>query len=90
MGVSSTSTGVILGQSVNITCNVLRSIPTNYTIVWTLTRISDGNVTTLTEDGETLILTDITEDELGTYTCTTTNSADLSGSANITIGRKCN
>ena len=85
MGVSATSTGVILGQSVNITCNVSRSIPTDYAIEWTLTRVANDNVTTLTEDGETLMLTDITEDELGAYTCTAANSANLSGSANITI-----
>ena len=82
--VSATSSRIAVGQSTNITCSITRSVPSDYTIEWTLTSTSDVT-TTLTETGETLILTDIAEDEFGTYTCTVTNAADLSGSADTTI-----
>ena len=82
--VSATSSRIAVGQSTNITCSIARSVPSNYTIEWTLTSTSDVT-TTLNETGETLMLTDIAENEFGTYTCTATNAADLSGSGNTTI-----
>ena len=84
VSVSATSSRIAVGQSTNITCSIARSVPNDYTIQWTLTSTSDVT-TTLTETGETLTLADIAEDEFGTYTCTVTNAADLSGSATITI-----
>ena len=84
MTVSAASSRVSVGQSLNITCSISRTLPSDYTIEWTLSNTT-GGATTLTETGETLTLTDITDTDLGTYTCTVTNSADLSGSANITI-----
>ena len=86
--VSATSTRIALGQSTNLTCSISRSVPANYTIEWTLTD-GDGATTTLDETGETLVLSDITEDGFGVYTCTATNSAGLSGSGNVTIERGC-
>ena len=77
-----------VGQFLNITCSISRTSPSNYTIEWTLTN-STGATNTLTETGETLVLADITEEQFGTYTCTATNSADLSGSANTTIEEEC-
>ena len=49
-----------------------------------MTNTNDGT-TTLNETGDTLVVTDIAEDEFGTYKCTATNSADLSGSVTVTI-----
>ena len=88
--VTATSSRIALGQSTNLTCSITRSVPSNYTIEWTLTNIDDVT-TTLSDTEESLAITDIAEDAFGTYTCTVTNSAGLSGSANITIeqgGRK--
>ena len=82
--VSATSTRIAVGQSTTLTCSISRSNPSNYTIEWSLTNTNDVT-TTLAEAGETLVVTDIADDEFGTYTCNVTNSADLSGSANITI-----
>ena len=81
---SATRSRILVGQSTNISCSVSRTVPTAYTIEWTLTTTS-GGTTTLTQTGETLMLTDISEDEFGTYTCNVTNSAGLSGTADITI-----
>ena len=81
--VSASSTRIALGQSTNLTCTISRSVPT---IEWTLTD-GDGVTTTLDETGETLVLSDITEDGFGVYTCTATNSAGLPG--NITIEQGC-
>ena len=89
MSVSAISTRIAVGQSVNITCSVSRSVPNDSTIEWTLTDTSSTTTTTLDEDGEMVVITNIMEDEFGTYTCTAMNSADLSGSANITIEEGC-
>ena len=88
--VTATSSRIALGQSTNLTCSITRSVPSNYTIEWTLTN-TDDVATTLSDTEETLVITDIAENEFGVYTCNATNSAGLSGSANITIeqgGRK--
>ena len=86
--VSATNPRLVLGPSTNITCSITRSVPSNYTIEWTLTN-TDDVTTTLINTEQTLV---VTRGEFGTtYTCTATNSAGLSGSANITIeegGRK--
>ena len=82
--VTATSSRVALGQSTNLTCSITRSVPSNYTIEWTLTN-TDDVTTTLSDTEETLVITDIAENEFGTYTCTANNSAYLSGSANTTI-----
>ena len=82
--VTATSSRIALGQSTNLTCSITRSVPSNYTIEWTLTN-TDDVTTTLNDTEETLVITAIAEDVFGIYTCTVTNSADLSGSANITI-----
>ena len=88
--VTATSSRIALGQSTDLTCSITRSVPSNYTIEWILTN-TDDVTTTLSDTEETLVITDITENEFGVYTCTVTNLADLTGSANITIeqgGRK--
>ena len=82
--VSATSSRIAIGQSTTLTCSITRSVPSDYTIEWTLTNTNDVT-TTLTETGETLILTNIAENEFGTYTCTVTNAANLSHSANTAI-----
>ena len=82
--VSATSTRIAVGQSTTLTCFISRSNPSDFTVEWSLTNTNDVT-TTLAETGETLVVTDIADDEFGTYTCNVTNSADLSGSANITI-----
>ena len=84
MTVTATSSRIALGQSTDLTCSITRSVPSNYTIEWTLTN-TDDVTTTLSDTEETLVITDIAEDEFGVYICTVTNSANLSGSANITI-----
>ena len=88
--VTATSSRIALGQSTDLICSITRSVPSNYTIKWTLTN-TDDVTTTLSDIEDTLVVTDIAEDMFGIYTCTATNSAHLSGSANITIkqgGRK--
>ena len=82
--VSATSTRIAVGQSTTLTCTISRSNPSDYTVEWSSTNTNDVT-TTLAETGETLVVTDIADNEFGTYTCNVTNSADLSGSANITI-----
>ena len=84
VSVSATRTRILVGHSINITCSIARTVPTNYTIEWTLTNTSEVT-TVLAEAGETLLLTDISEAEFGVYTCNATNTAGLSGSADITI-----
>ena len=86
--VSATSTRIALGQSTDLMCSISRNVPADFTIEWTLTD-GDGATTTLNETGETLVLSDITEDGFGAYTCTATNSAGLSGSGNVTIEQGC-
>ena len=82
--VSATSITIAVGQSTTLTCSISRSNPSDYTVEWSLTNTNDVT-TTLAETGETLVVTDIADNEFRTYTCNVTNSADLSGSANITI-----
>ena len=82
--VSATNTRIDVGQSTTLTCSISRSNPSDYTVEWSLTNTNDVT-TTLAETGETLVVTDIADDEFGTYTCNVTNSADLSGSENIRI-----
>ena len=82
--VSATSTRIAVGQSTTLTCSISKSNPSDNTVEWSLTNTNDVT-TTLVGTGETLVVTDIADNEFGTYTCNVTNSADLSGSVNITI-----
>ena len=81
---TATRTRLLVSESTNITCSVSSSNPTEVTLVWTLNSTSNV-VTTLDETGEILVVSNIGEDEFGTYTCSATNTANLTGSASITI-----
>ena len=52
--------------------------------MWTLTN-TNNITTTLDETGQILVVTNIEENDFGTYTCNVTNSAGLSATAEITI-----
>ena len=82
--VSATRTTVAVGQSTTFTCSANRTNPDVSSVAWSFTDINDMT-TILSETGEMLELLNITEDDIGTYTCNLTNSADLSGTASITI-----
>ena len=87
--VTATQTRISEGQSTTLTCSIIESNPSDPNITWSLTDIS-GTTTILSgETGQTLQLSDIAEDEFGTYTCNATNSADLSGTGDITIEQGC-
>ena len=81
---TATRTRLLVNESTNITCSVSGGNPTEFTLVWTLNSTSNV-VTTLDETGEILVISNIGEDEFGTYTCSVTNTANLTGSASITI-----
>ncbi len=75
---------IALGQSVSLFCNVTRANPNvNLTYVWRIVSVS-----TLTEETNTLVLSNITADQFGTYQCEVTNDAG-SGSATISIEQGC-
>ncbi len=75
---------IALGQSVSLFCNVTRVNPNvNFTYVWR--RVSVSN---LTEETNTLVLSNITADQFGDYQCEVTNDAG-SGSGTIPIQRGC-
>ena len=81
---TATRTRQLVSESTNITCSVSSSNPAEFTLVWTLNS-TNNVVTTLDETGEILVVSNIGEDEFGTYTCSATNTANLTGSASITI-----
>ena len=68
-----------LGDSLNITCSVIRGNPDNYD--FSFTNIDSGITV---RPGPTLMLTDIMLIDLGTYRCDLTNGAGT-GSDTITI-----
>ncbi len=75
---------IALGQSVSLFCDVTRANPSvNFTYVWRRVLIS-----ALSEKTNTLVLSNITADQFGTYQCEVTNDAG-SGSARICIGQGC-
>ena len=83
MNVLATRTRLLVNGSTTLNCTVTSSNPSNFTLVWTLTTTSGS--TTITSTNQTLVLSSVGEDEFGTYTCNVTNSAGLSGTADITI-----
>ena len=89
MSVSATQTRIAVGQSTTLTCSADRSNPSGITFAWSFTETSGVTTILSGETGQTLQLSDIAEDEFGTYTCNSTNSANLSGSANIAIEQGC-
>ena len=89
VSVTATQTRIAVGQSTTLSCSIDASNPDDSTITWFLTDTSDVTTILSGETGQTLQLSDIAEDEFGTYTCNATNSEDLSGSADITIEQGC-
>ncbi len=75
---------IALGQSVSLFCNVTRANPNvNFAYIWRRVLVS-----TLSEETNTLVLSNITADQFGTYQCEVTNDAG-SGSATIRIEEGC-
>ena len=89
MSVSATQTRIAVGQSTTLTCSVDRSNPNGITYAWSFTDTSDVTTILSGETGQTLQLSDIIQNEFGTYTCNATNSEGLSGTADITIEQGC-
>ena len=89
VSVTATQTRIAVSQSTTLTCSVDRSNPSSITFAWSFTETSGVTTILSGETGQTLQLSDIAEDEFGTYTCNSTNSASLSGTANITIEQGC-
>ena len=81
VSVSATQLRLPVNGSTTLTCTVVSSNPTDFTLQWTLTNTSDVTITL----NQTLQLSNIRVDQFGTYTCNVTNSASLSGQADITI-----
>ncbi len=75
---------IALRQTVSLFCNVTRANPNvNFTYVWRIVSVS-----TLTEETNTLVLSNITADQFGTYQCEVINDAG-SGSETISIEQGC-
>ena len=89
VSVSATQTRIAVGQSTTLTCSVDRSNPSDITYTWSFTDTSGATTILSGETGQTLQLSDIAENEFGTYTCNATNSASLNGTTNIAIERGC-
>ena len=70
-----------VGQSVTLTCNVTRGNPMSYTYTWTHV---DTSQTLSGETSNTLMLTDIMLDTIGTYMCEVMNAVGV-GSGNVTF-----
>ena len=75
---------VPLSGSTTLNCSVTSSNPSDFSVMWTLTNTS-GSIVTLTDTGQILMVSNIKEEDFGNYTCNVTNSAGLSGTAEITI-----
>ena len=89
VSVTATQTRIAVGQSTTLTCSIAASNPDVSTISWSFTDTSGATTILSGETGQTLQLSDIAEDEFGTYTCTATNSEDLSGTGDVTIEQGC-
>ena len=89
VSVTATQTRIAVGQSTTLTCSIAASNPNDSTISWSFTNTSGATTILSGETGQTLELSDIAENEFGSYTCTATNSEDLSGTADITIEQGC-
>ena len=89
VSVTATQTRIAVSQSTTLACSIDASNPDVSTISWSFTNTSGVTTILSGETGQTLQLSDIVEDEFGTYTCNSTNSASLSGTANITIEQGC-
>ena len=89
VSVTATQTRIAEGQSTTLTCSIITSNPSDPNITWSF--INTSGVTTILsgKTGQTLQLSDIAEDEIGTYTCNATNSEGLSGTGDITIEQGC-
>jgi len=87
--VTTTQTRIVVGQSTTLTCSIIASNPSDPNITWSFTDTSGVTTILSGETGQTLQLSDIAEDEFGTYTCNATNSRGLSGTGDITIERGC-
>ena len=81
---SATSTRLLVNEPTTLNCEVTVSNPSDFTVMWTLTNTS-GDTIPLSETELTLVLSSIGENEFGTYTCNVTNSANLSGTAEVSI-----
>ena len=89
VSVTATQTRIAVDQSTNLTCSIDASNPDVSTISWSFTNTSGATTILSGETGQTLQLSDIAEDEFGTYTCNATNSEGLSGTGDITIEQGC-
>ena len=81
---SATTTRLLVNEPTILKCSVTVGNPSDFTVMWTLTNTS-GDTITLNETEPTLEVSRIGEDEFGIYTCNVTNSAGLSGVAEIAI-----
>ena len=82
--VSASRTRLLVNESTTLSCSVSVSNPSNISVMWTLTNTNNITIT-LNETGEILVVTNIEENDFGTYTCNVTNLAGLSATAEITI-----
>ena len=89
VSVTATQTRIAVGQSTTLTCSIDASNPDVSTISWSFTDTSGATTILSGETGQTLQLSDIAENEFGTYICNATNSEDLSGTEDITIEQGC-
>jgi len=89
VSVTATQTRIAEGQSTTLTCSIITSNPSDPNITWSFTNTSGVTTIVSGETGQKLQLSDTAEDEFGTYTCNATNSANLSGTGDITIEQGC-
>ncbi len=75
---------IALGQSVSLFCNVTRANPSvDFTYVWRMV-----SSLTLPDETNTLVLSNITANQFGTYSCEVTNDAGT-GSGTLSIEQGC-
>ena len=89
VSVSATQTRITVGQSTILTCSIIASNPNDPTFAWSFTDTSGVTTILSGETGQTLQLSNIAENEFGTYICNAINSANLSGTVNIIIEQGC-
>lgn len=79
-------TQVNLGGTTTLFCNVTRTNPeVNGIFVWENMRTGRA----FSENSDTLTLDILSTEDFGTYRCTVTNTAQATGSGNITIEQGC-